>query len=160
MGAVAFLSVFLLSFLSGQVKLENKEPAFNKITKSSFISGTPEDSPSLLIYKCNQFTLEIEYAEQQHPGAYYAYFIINRRIYHIKELLVPEQMDFYNVSYLNKSYLLVSSQDGSASGKACELFNYYLFSLNEQNKVVRFNSAVNRKFVKKYMFLKLMNKLK
>ncbi|MBC7384073.1 MAG: hypothetical protein H7296_13995 [Bacteroidia bacterium] len=149
MRILIFIGLFLQSLL---LFSQNKEkPTFNKIPKEYFVSGTPMENNSLQVYTCIQCRFNIEYVRD--IGTRKNYFIVNKKKFYIKEQLVTERMELYNVSYLNKKYLLVLSPDFSSSGKAYSVYkNYYLFFLDKQNRVRSLRKAIDSKLRKRSIF--------
>ncbi len=138
---------------------QNKlDPILNLIPKEYFKSSSPSEKQSLNVYSCTKCPFEIEYIRDQTDNNYHDFFIINKKTFNINESLDQQGIDFYNVLYLNKKYLFVSSIDSEIIGKGSSFYkNYYLFILDKQNNVLNYKQLIRSK--KKYFsaFIFLIN---
>lgn len=147
-----FVLVFCLNFVISQNK---KKIVFEKISKESFISNSPENITNLNNYTCTSCAFQIEYIRSNTVNNYHDSFIINKKIFKIDELLNEQQIEFYIVNYINKKYLFVFSPDFGSSKFSYLFKHYYLFELNNQNNVTKFNKLILSKLSKEKSFLKL-----
>jgi hypothetical protein len=124
------------------------------IDKNSFILGTTNEDSAFYKKICTSCPCDIQYTRNN--LTYKDFFVLNKDTFNINELLVVERLEFYVVNYKNKRYLLVSSPDFSASGKAYSTYkNYYLFTYctNRTQKMLKINSDIDSKLDKNKFFL-------
>lgn len=136
---------------------KNDKIILKKISKNSFISSTPDDNRDLNLYSCVNCSLNIEYIRNRANNNYHDSFKINRKEYRINELLDEQKMEFYNVTYNNRKYLLIASSDFGSSKFSYMYKHYYLFTFSKTGQILTFKRLINCKLNENNAFLNLIN---